>query len=284
MATSNPTSVPRAAAALDAVRPDLNRAARQMLLGQAKNESDFGNSLTAPKGVNSNNWGNIYAKGDLGTIPSSDTFEGKPISVNAAFNSTPEAGAKQFSDLVINNYKVLPFAENGDAWGYARALWRDGPGTSKPSYYGGFPVGHQWSLAPKGTEPLSPQDYYYRVLAYAKYVMGGAQQVAKALGETSTVFLKAPPPPEDGEELPGANYGSYEKDNGPKSKPIESGSTVKQTPKSDTSIVEDLGGDTRATNFASKASDALVNASKNPGVIAGVVAVLVGGIWWILKK
>lgn len=277
MATKNPTSVPRAAAALDAVRPDLNRAARQMLLGQAKNESDFGNALTAPDGVNSNNWGNIYADGDLGTIPSGDTYEGKPITVNAAWNSTPEVGAKQFADLVINNYKVLPFAENGDAWGYARALWRDGPGSSKPSYYTGFPVGHKYSLAPEGTEKLSPQDYYYRVLAYAKYVKSGADAVAKALGETSAVFLKAPPPPEEGEPLPGADAGAYSKDTGSKNKPLESGSS--STPSGST--VEDLGGDTRPTNAASKISDAIKNAVKMPVVIAIAVG---GALFWFFTK
>ena len=283
MSTKYPTSVARAAAALDAVRPDLNRAARQMLLGQAKSESDFGNHFSTPDGSNSNNWGAIYAKGDHDppTIPVGDTFEGKPITMKGAWNNSPESGAKQFSNLVLNNYKVLPFAESGDAWGYARSLWRDGPGSSKPSYYTGFPPGHKYSLAPEGTEQFSPQDYYYRILAYAKFTKSGADAIAKALGEPSTAFVKPPPPPEDGEELPGADASLYEKDSGSKSKPMETG--TKSTPIG--GGVEDLGGDNRSTNIASKASDAIKNIIKNPKAIAVAIGGgILGVMWWFAKR
>ncbi|MBS3991115.1 MAG: hypothetical protein KGZ51_03515 [Erysipelothrix sp.] len=283
MATKYPTTIPRAAVALDAVRPDLNRAARQMLLGQAKSESDFGNHFSTPDGSNSNNWGAIYANGDHDppTIPVGDTFEGKPITMKGAWNISPESGAKQFSNLVINNYKVLPFAESGDAWGYARSLWRDGPGTSKPSYYTGFPPGHKYSLAPEGTVQFSPQDYYYRILAYAKFLQGGANAVAKALGEQPMVFVKPPPPPKEGESLPVADSNAYSKDTGSKSKPIESGTKDTPTPSGGSSVIEDLGGDDRPTTTASKISDAVKNVAKKPGVIAVTIGIVGGILYWI---
>lgn len=285
MSTKEPTSVARATQAINAVRPDLNRAARQMLLGQAKSESDFGNAFSTPDGSNSNNWGAIYAKGDHDppTIPVGDTFEGKPVTMNGAWNNTPESGAKQFTNLVINNYKVLPFAENGDAWGYARSLWRDGPGTSKPSYYTGFPPGHKYSLAPAGTIPKSPQDYYYRILAYAKFVAGGASSVAKSLGEPNTVFVKPPPPPKEGEPLPGADASAYSKDTGTKNA-LDSGTSTSPAPQGSNNAVEDLGGDTRPTTIASKISDAILNASKNPGIVATAIAIIGGAVWWIFRK
>lgn len=289
MATKYPTSTPRAAAALDAVRPGLNRAARQMLLGQARSESEYGNAFSTPDGSNSNNWGAIYAKGthDPPTIPVGDTYEGKPVTMQGAWNNTVEDGAKQFSNLVLNSYKVLPFAETGDAWGYARSLWRDGPGTSRPSYYTGFPPGHKYSLAPAGVKPLSPLDYYYRILAYAKFVAGGAAAVAKALGEPNVVFVKPPPPPAEGEPLPPADWASYAKDTGAKSAPLESGTT--------TPTVEDLGGDTRATTEEEKKKDAALAASLS-GVAkkavdaaggtgnAAIIVVAAGGLLWLLTR
>lgn len=288
MATKDPTSTPRAAAALDAVRPGLNRAARQMLLGQARSESEYGNAFTTPDGSNSNNWGAIYAKGthEPPTIPVGDSYEGKPVTMNGAWNNTVEDGAKQFSNLVINNYKVLPFAEVGDAWGYARSLWRDGPGTSKPSYFTGFPPGHKYSLAPAGTKPLSPQDYYYRILAYAKFVQGGANAVAKALGEPSTAFLKPPPPPAEGEPLPGADASAYAKDTGAKSKPMESGTA----PAPASGGVEDLGGDSRPTTEAEKKADAAkfaanaANAAKGIGPLGWGLLFLGGLAAWFMGK
>lgn len=279
MSTKNPTSVARAAAALESVRPGLNRAARQMLLGQAKAESDFGNSFSTPDGSNSNNWGAIYAKGthDPPTIPVGDTFEGKPVTMSGAWNNTVEDGARQFSNLVINSYKVLPFAETGDAWGYARSLWRDGPGTSRPSYYTGFPPGHKWSLAPAGTTPKSPLDYYYRVLAYARSVAGSSASIAKALGEPAQAFVKAPPPPKPGEPLPPADWASYAKDTGSKVATSEDGVTV-----------EDLGGDTRPNTDEERRKDAALAASlgMSGGIgSTGLIIVAGGGIlWWLLSK
>jgi hypothetical protein len=290
MPTKDPTSTPRAAAALDAVRPGINRAARQLLLGQARGESDYGNAFSTPDGSNSNNWGAIYANGthDPPTIPVGDTYEGKPIIMKGAWNNTVEDGARQFSKLVLDNYKVGPFAETGDAWGYARSLWRDGPGSKRPSYYMGFPPGHKWSLAPAGTKPLSPQDYYYRVLAYAKMIAGAAGAVAKLLGEPSVAFVKPPPPPAEGEPLPPADWATYAKDTGTKSAAIESG--VKSAP-----TVEDLGGDTRPTTAAEKEKDAALAASLSgtakkvadaAGGTGGVIAIILagGGLLWFLTK
>lgn len=194
----------RAAAAFDAVRPGVPRSKRQMMLGQVRAESDFGNAFKTPDGSDSNNWGAIYAKGDRGTIPVQDTYEGKPITMGAAWNSTPEVGARQFTNLIQGSYpQAWAAADGGNAWDYALGLWRKGPGTS---YFTGFPPGHKWSLAPKGTKSGSALDHYYRILAYAKFVAGGAASVARALGEPVAVRLVAPPPPK-GSKVAGSRGG-----------------------------------------------------------------------------
>lgn len=195
-----------AAAALHEVAPDLNQAAQQCLLGQVKVESDYGYLLTTPDGSPSHNWGNIYTAGDRGTIKASDTYEGKPITVGAAWNSSAVAGARQFYNLIRGPYSpALSFAAAGDLWGYARALWRDGPAppfprkpSHRPSYYTGFPPGHKWSLAPKGTKAGSPADEYARILAYARYIDAGARAVASTLGQPYACRVNAPPPPVGG--------------------------------------------------------------------------------------
>lgn len=192
-------TIASAAKALSAVRPDIRGARRQIMLGQVKAESNFGYAFKTPDGSPSHNWGAIYASGDKGTFPVGDTDEGKPFTANAAWNSSAEVGARQYVNLIQHAYPLAyAAAERGDAWGYASGLWRGGPGSSAPPYYGGFPPGHKWSLAPKGTIPKSPLDYYYRKLAYAKMIMGAAAEVARVLGEPLGVHLKPPPPPRKG--------------------------------------------------------------------------------------
>ncbi len=189
-------SLARAVSAFDAVRPGVSRAKRQIMLGQAKAESDFGNAVKTPDSSDSNNWGMIYASGDRGKVPAQDTYEGKQVTMGAAWNSTPEVGARQFTGLIQSAYpQAWSAADGGNAWDYALGLWRKGPGTS---YYTGFPPGHKWSLAPKGTKPGSALDHYYRILAYARMTQGGAASIARALGEPLAVRVVAPPPPKGG--------------------------------------------------------------------------------------
>jgi hypothetical protein len=184
-------SIARAASALASVAPDVVDPARIIFLGQVKAESDFGNAFTTPDGSNSNNWGAIYAPGDRGTIPVGDTSDGKPFTAKAAWNSTPEAGARQFVTLIRGSYpKAYAAALAGDVWAYAQGLFRDGHG-----YFGGFPPGHKWSLAPAGTPLHSPLDHYWRIAAYARMVMGSLRSVAAALGVPVSATLREPPPP-----------------------------------------------------------------------------------------
>jgi hypothetical protein len=202
---ATPERIRRAADALRVALPDANVATLEMLLGQVLVESDFGDGYATPDGSPSNNWGNIYAEGTCGKIPVNDSYEGKAFVAGAAWNCTEADGARQFANLIRGPYSpALSFAAAGDAWGYARALWRDGPGrapfppSKRPSYYTGFPPGHKWSLAPKGTIAGSPIDVHYRVLSYAKYVAGGAARVATALGAPNYVRLIEPPRPAAG--------------------------------------------------------------------------------------
>ena len=205
------TSITRAYEALRNVAPDLNKNQLAILLGQAKAESDFGDGFETPDGnASSNNWGAIYTSGDLGTITRWDTDgNGKPIQVKAAWNSSPEVGAKQFYDLIKNNYApALDKAAAGDLWGYSEALWRNGPcdwpeqakGCTRPAYYGGFPPGHKYGLAPASVVPKSPEDRWYRILAYAKFIKGMANVVVKALGWPDTLVIEPPPKPGGEEE------------------------------------------------------------------------------------
>lgn len=194
-------SFKRAAEALDAVRPGLSTAARQLLLGQAWSETKFGDDL--PDGSNTNNWGSIGGAGDLGTYEITDTIEGKPIVRKVARFSTPEKGAEAFARVVLDRYGVGPYANSGDAWGYARALWRDGPNqpelgapSKAPAYYTGFPPGHKYALAPAGVPVRSKLDDWYRVTAYARFALGGASAAAKALGETLEAKIVEPAKPD----------------------------------------------------------------------------------------
>ncbi len=188
------------AVALAAVRSDIRGARRQLMLAQVRHENDFGYAYPfdqTPDGSPSHNWGAIYAKGDRGTFSSDvlvDTDDGKTFHPMAAWNSSAEVGARQFANLIQYNYPLAwEAAARGDSWGYAKGLFRDGHG-----YYGGFPPGHKWSLAPKGTKLHSPLDHYYRILAYAKSVDSLSGQVASALGEKKLTFLKVPAPPKGG--------------------------------------------------------------------------------------
>ena len=192
----------RAAEALDNVRPSLSPAARQMLLGQAYAETKFGDEL--PDGSNSNNWGSVGGSGDLGSYEITDTIEGKPIKRKVARFSTPEKGAERFASVVLDTYRAGKYADAGDAWGYARALWRDGPHNPElgapskaPAYYGGFPPGHPYALAPAGVRQRSKLDDWYRVTAYARLTKGTASNAAKALGETLQVQVVEPPKPDE---------------------------------------------------------------------------------------
>lgn len=188
-----------AASALSVADPLVTGKRRLVLLGHAKCESGYGYYKPfnqTPDGSPSHNWGALYAKGDRGTFETVDTNEGVVWHPQAAWNSSAVVGARQFVNLIHGSYpEAWAAAAVGDAWKYARGLWRDGPGSSRPPYYGGFPPGSPNSIAPKGTIWKSPQDYYYRILAYAKYVQGCANEVARALGQPQSVFLKAPPPP-----------------------------------------------------------------------------------------
>lgn len=191
-----------AAPALAAARPGLNDSATEMFLGQVEAEDQFGYAFTTPDGSPSHNWGALYAPGDRGTIPVGDTSDGKPFTANAAWNSSAVVGARQFVQLIEGSYApALERASAGDAWGYARALWRDGPGSARPSYYGGFPPGHKWG-APAGVPLHSPLDDWYRITAYAKMVYGAAQAAANALGKPLAVHLSIPPAPAAGGPSP----------------------------------------------------------------------------------
>src|SRR5262245_62965445 len=129
-----------AAVALHAVRPGIKGARRQLMLGQAKVESNFGyaSNFHLKDGRSSNNWGAIYATGTCGTIEVSDTYDGKPVKMAAANNCTAQDGAQQFASLIEHSYpEAWAAAASGDLWGYSKGLWRNGTG-----YYAGFPPGH----------------------------------------------------------------------------------------------------------------------------------------------
>lgn len=202
--TSTPTPamadrIRNAAKVLAAVRPGLNNAATQIFLGDVKAESGFGYGFKTPDGSNSNNWGAIYAPGDRGTIPVNDTNDGKAFVGGAAWWSTPEGGARQFVNLIEGSYApALERASAGDSWGYARALWRDGPGSSRPPYYGGFPPGDKRGTTPAGVPLHSDLDHWYRITAYARMVQGSAAIVAAALGQPLAAHLTIPPQPGGG--------------------------------------------------------------------------------------
>ena len=183
------------AAAYDAVRPGASKAQRQIQLGQAFGESKLGYAILTPSGEPSYNWGAIYADGDRGRVPFTDAVEGH---VGAAWNSSPEVGARQFLNLIDGAYApAASLAHVGDLWGYSRALWRNGPGSKRPAYYSGFPPGDKRGGAPAGTPKGSPLDAWYRVGAYAHFVAGAALQVAKALGEAPAFNVAPPAPPSD---------------------------------------------------------------------------------------
>jgi hypothetical protein len=194
LSTPGAARIRGAADVLLSVAPSINNSALQIFLSQVKHENDFGYASPfdrTPDGSPSNNWGAIYAKGDKGTIPVGDTADGKPFTAGAAWWSSPEGGARQFYNLVTgNSYKAYDEAAAGDAWAYSLALFREGKG-----YYGGFPPGHKWSLAPADATLHGEVDHYYRALAYAKAIMGHANTVAKALGQPLAVHLTAPTPP-----------------------------------------------------------------------------------------
>lgn len=190
----------RAAVALDKVAPDLSMAARQLLLGQAYAETGFGNEL--PDGSNSNNWGSIGGSGDLGYYEWGDTLEGKKITRKVARFSTPEKGAEAFLKVVFDRYGAAKYAETGDAWAYARALWRDGPNqpelgapSTRPAYYTGFPPGTA-GFAPAGTKTRSKLDDWYRITAYARMIQGASTNAAKTLDEPASVKVNPPPKPD----------------------------------------------------------------------------------------
>ncbi len=199
------TTVARAAQALAAVAPHLNRSQRQILLGQALAETHFGDWIHTPDGSPSNNWGAIYAPGDLGVVPSTDTYEGKSINVGAAWNSTPEVGARQFYDLISGHYPgTMQAASVGDLYRYSEALWRLGPcgppwpprnPCTSPSYYTGFKPGDKRGLAPATVIPGSTEDRWYRILAYAHFISSGCKAVANALGEPIGYRIAPPPKP-----------------------------------------------------------------------------------------
>lgn len=203
IATDTSSRIRAAAASLAVVLPASSgttpsaRCTRHLVLGHVLRESLFGYAFATPDGSASNNWGSIYARGDLGRVTVRDTLDGKPVIAGAAWNSSPEVGAKQFVELLRGSYApALDRAAAGDAWGYARALWRDGPNSKRPSYYTGFPPGNANSGAPLGTPMHSALDHYHRVLAYARMLLSGAREVASALDETllAQITLPANPP------------------------------------------------------------------------------------------
>lgn len=210
------TSVARAYEALRSVAPHLNQSQYAILLGQAKSESDFGDGFETPDGESSNNWGAIYAQGDMGVITRNDTDgSGKTIEVKAAWNSTPEVGATQFYNLIRTSYApALEKAAAGDLYSYTEALWRNGPcdwqsgPCKRPAYYVGFPPGHKYGLAPADVVKRSEEDRWYRILAYAKFVSGGVNSVNKALGWSNNYKINPPPKPDaDGGGLGGGAGG-----------------------------------------------------------------------------
>lgn len=198
IATDTPSRIRAARVALLEVVPEANDAEQQIILGQVERESLFGYAFSTPDGSPSHNWGAIYANGDIGRVSVRDTFDGKPVNAGAAWNSSAVVGARQFVDLVTRAYApAIAKAAQGDVWGYARALWRDGPGSKRPSYYTGFPPGHPNSAAPVGTLVHSALDHFHRVRAYARMVLSGATDVARALGVPLAASLLLPAPPGD---------------------------------------------------------------------------------------
>ena len=168
-----------AAEALDEAVPGLSRKARQILLGQAMAESDFGDAFRTPDGSRSHNWGAVYTKGDKGVIPVGDSQDGKPFTANAAWNSSDVVGARQFHRILGNFSGALEAASRGDLHGYAKALFRN----NRMPYYGGYPPGHPKAMSPSNAPLHSELDHYWRVIAYKRMVEGAAKRVASALGE-----------------------------------------------------------------------------------------------------
>jgi hypothetical protein len=206
------TTIALAAQALHAVAPHLTPTQRQILLGQCLSETYFGDYVKAPDGSSSNNWGAIYAQGDLGVIPSHDTFEGKKVPVNFAWNSTPEVGAQQFYNLIGSYSGALASASAGELFDYCEKLWRKGPcGAPWPttncgnSYYVGYPPGDKRGLAPADVVPGSAEDRWYRIKSYASFISGGASKVAAALGEPRLYRISPPAKPPRGEAAGGGN-------------------------------------------------------------------------------
>lgn len=191
---ANAARIREANQAIKNALPSLDKNTRLVLLAQAMQESDFGDIHKTPTGESSYNWGNVYAEGDLGTVPVGDTQDGVPFTANAAWNSSDEVGAKQLHTVVSRYVGALDAASKGDLYGYAKALFRN---NLRP-YYGGFPPGHKYSLAPKGVDLHSDLDHYWRVVAYKRYVESGVKKVAAALGESYSMKGEEPKPPPKG--------------------------------------------------------------------------------------
>jgi len=182
--------IAQSAEILSKVAPNLTNSALLILLSQVAGESDFGYAFKTKDGSPSHNWGAIMAPGDKGSVVVSDTHEGKPVKVQAGWNSSAEAGAKQFYRLISGRYSdALEKAQQGDLWGYAEGLFKKG-------YYGGFPPGHKWG-APKDVIPQSDLDKWYRITAYANMIQGNINKISSAANISGSITNSPPPKPEN---------------------------------------------------------------------------------------
>lgn len=176
-------TIQKANAVVLAKRPELNRAARQIVLAIGQLETGFGvdGSWLFEDGTPSYNWGGLVGAGTNGSLVHGDhNPDGSPVEYKfQAFHTMEEAFEKFFSvwsrgDIsgvghpdVTHEPTTLPAAARGDARAVATTMYAHG-------YYGGVAGGAD-----------------DRIDAYAKAIDGAAKTVAAALGEKSDVVLSA---------------------------------------------------------------------------------------------
>lgn len=177
VATGASGLIGNAAAVLDAVAPELSKADRQKVLAIAYFESGFGTTLGC-----ANNWGAITGSGDDGSCEHPDSnADGTVYMSTFARYSTPQAGAKRLVQ-VLRYYGALD--RGSSAWSTARAMFVHPTNGPDHGYYSG--------RRHRGTKKGTAQDYYERVLDYAKAIKRNADIVASALGEPKYVALDDP--------------------------------------------------------------------------------------------
>ncbi len=176
-------TIQKANAVVLARRPELNRAARQIVLAIGLLETGFGvdGAWLFEDGTPSYNWGGLVGKGTNGSLVHGDhNPDGSPTKYSfKAFHNMDEAFDAFYTtwsrgDIagighpdVTHEPTTLAAAARGDARGVATTMYAHG-------YYGGV-----------------AGDAAARIDAYAKAIDGAARTVAAALGETSDVKLDA---------------------------------------------------------------------------------------------